>query len=110
VLLRSFRFEHPKTEKSVTIHTMSYVWAGLLGAGYVAWIGYGNVLQAVAINMGFAIGVVLLVGITSYVAVLQQVLVLAVGLPVVVLIQGTIMVSLIRTGFRRRGWMTRSAD
>ncbi len=110
MLLRGFRFEHPKTERSVVIRPLSYIWAGLFGAGYVAWIGCGSILQAVAVNAGFAIGVVLLLGVTSYVAPVQQFLALLVGLPAAVLIQGAVMVSLVRTGFRRRGWMTRSLD
>jgi hypothetical protein len=110
VLLGGFRFEHPKTEQSVVIRPSSYVWAGLFGAGYVAWIGYGSIVQAIAINAGFAVGVVLLLGVTSYVAPLQQFLFLAFSLPIAVLLQGALMVSLIRTGFRRRGWMTRTVD
>jgi hypothetical protein len=110
VLLRGFRFEHARTEQSVTIRGMSYAWAGLFGAGYVAWLGYGSVLQAVAINLAFAVGVVLLVGVTTYFAPLPQFLVLVVGLPVAILLQGGFMISLIRAGFRRRGWMIRTAD
>ena len=110
MLLSGFRFEHPKTERSVVIRPLSYVWAGLFGAGYVAWIGHGSIVQAIAINAGFAVGVVLLLGVTSYVAPIQQFLFLVFSLPVAVLVQGAFMVSLVRTGFRRRGWMIRTID
>jgi hypothetical protein len=109
-MLRSYRFEHPKTEQSVTIRRSSYVWAGLFGAAYVSWIGHGSVLQAAAINLGFAVGVVVLVGASCYVMALQQFLMLMIGLPAIVLVQGTVMVNLVRTAFRRRGWLTRTAD
>lgn len=109
-MLRSYRFEHPKTEQSVTIRRLSYVWAGLFGAAYVAWVGHGSVLQAAATNVGFAIGVVLLIGASCYVATLPQFLMLMIGLPAIVLLQGTIMVNMIRTAFRRRGWLIRTAD
>ena len=55
--LREYRFEHPKTERSITIRRWSYLWAGLLGAIYVWWIGTGSILQALAINIAFAVGV-----------------------------------------------------
>jgi hypothetical protein len=110
VIPRSFRFEHPKTERYITIRGTSYLWAGLFGAGYVWWIGYGSLWRAVAVNIGFAIGVVAMAGITTYGPAFQQFMVLTIGLPLVVYIQGIVIVSIIRTGFRRRGWMTRIAD
>lgn len=81
-----------------------------MGAAYVRWIGYGNVLQALAINVLFALGTALLVGVTSYIPALQQFLALVIGLPAIIIIQGSLMVSLIKSGFRRRGWLVRSAD
>jgi hypothetical protein len=111
VALRAYRFEHPKTERSVTIRRSSYLWAGLLGAGYVWWIGTGSILQALAINIAFAfaIGVVAVTLGTSILSSLQQLLILLVLVPVAILAQGSMMISLIREGFRRRGWMIRLA-
>lgn len=110
--LYPYRFEHPKTEQSITLGRKSYLWAGLFGVAYVAYVGYGNRLKALGINLAFAVGLVILAGITStrYVTPFVQFMVLAVALPVIVFIQGELMISIIRTGFRRRGWMTRSAD
>jgi hypothetical protein len=112
VPLKSYRFEHPRTEQSVTLRRVSYLWAGLFGAGYVAWRGYGNVIRAATINAGFAIGVLALFGVTSsrYVTPVAQFLVLAIALPLVVWVQGELMITIVRTGFRRRGWLTRSVD
>ena len=107
--LREYRFEHPKTERSITIRSWSYLSAGLLGAAYVWWIGAGSVLQALAINIAFAIGVIAIALGTSVLSSLQQLLILLVLVPLAILAQGSMMVSLIREGFRRRGWLVRMA-
>jgi hypothetical protein len=107
--LREYRFEHPKTERSITIGGWSYLWAGLFGAIFVWRVGYGSVLQALAINVAFAIGVIAVVFGSSILASYQQLLVLIAVGPVAVFIQGTMMVRLIRDGFRRRGWLIRVA-
>jgi len=107
VALRAYRFEHPKTERTVTIGAWSYLWAGLLGAIYVWWIGFGSVLQALAINIALGVGVIAIVLGTSILPSLQQLFVIMVLLPLAVFIQGSLMVSLIRDGFRKRGWLVR---
>ena len=109
MVLREYRIEHPKTERSVTIRRWSYLSAGLLGAVYVWWIGTGSILQALAINIAFAIGVIAITLGTSILPSLQQLLILMVLGPVAILTQGTMMISLIREGFRKRGWMIRLA-
>ena len=107
--LREYRFEHPKTERSVTIRRWSYLWAGLLGAAYVWWIGTGSVLQALAINITFAVGVIAIGLGTSILSSLQQFLIILVLVPLAILTQGSMMIALIREGFRKRGWMIRIA-
>ena len=105
--LRGYRFEHPKMERTVSVGPWSYLWAGLLGAGYVWWVGCGSVLQAVAINIAIALGVIGITFGSSVLPSLQQLLVLMVVLPLAVLFQGSLMISLIRDGFRKRGWFVR---
>ena len=107
--LREYRFEHPKTERSVTIRRWSYLWAGLLGAAYVWWIGAGSILQALAINIAFAVGVVAIGVGSSILSSLQQVFVLMILVPLAIFTQGSMMIALIREGFRKRGWMIRMA-
>jgi hypothetical protein len=109
VALREYRFEHPKTERSVTIRRWSYLWAGLLGAGYVWWVGAGSVLQALAVNIVFAIGVIAIGLGSSILSSLQQVFVLMILVPLAIFMQGSMMITLIREGFRKRGWMIRMA-
>jgi hypothetical protein len=110
VILTGWRFEHPKTEKSVRLRGWSYVWAGLFGAGYVWWIGHGSVFQAFVLNVLFAIGTIVGVGALvglRLVAPIYQVFAMIAVVPVVILVQGHMMVTLIKTGFRRRGYLTR---
>jgi hypothetical protein len=109
VFLHAYRFEHPKTERTISIGGWSYLWAGLLGAVYVWWIGYGSVLQAVAINIAFAIGVVAVALGTSILPSLTQFFIILVIPPLAIFIQGRLMITLIRDGFRRRGWLVRAA-
>jgi hypothetical protein len=112
VRLRSYRFEHPKTEQSIILRRASYLWAGLFGAGYVAWIGYGSIARALVINIAFAIAILALFAVTSsqYVPLKMQFIALMIAAPLVIFIQGQLMISIVRTGFRRRGWLTRRPD
>jgi hypothetical protein len=107
--VRHYRFEHPKTEQTITIGGWSYLWAGFVGAGYVWWVGYGSVLQALAINIAFAIGLIAIVLGTSVLPSIQQLLVILVIVPLAVFSQASLMISLIRDGFRKRGWLVRVA-
>lgn len=107
--LSHYRFEHPKTERTITIGGWSYLWAGLLGAGYVWWIGYGSILQALAINLAFGVGAVAIVLGASVLPSVQQLLVILVVVPLALFTQGSLMVTTIRDGFRKRGWLVRVA-
>jgi len=107
--VRHYRFEHPKTEQTITIGGWSYLWAGFVGAGYVWWVGYGSVLQALAINIAFVIGLIAIVLGTSVLPSIQQLLVILVIVPLAVFSQASLMISLIRDGFRKRGWLVRVA-
>jgi hypothetical protein len=110
VIFTSWRFEHPKTERNVRVGGWSYVWAGLFGAGYVWWLGHGNVLQAVAVNIvlvaGTIVGIFALIGL-GLVAPIYQAFAIVAALPTLIAVQGHMMVSIIKTGFRRRGWLVR---
>jgi hypothetical protein len=109
LFFRGYRFEHPKTERSIIVGGPSFLWAGLFGVGYVWWIGYGSVLRALAVNLATIAAVVAVVLASSVLPPIYQLFVLLAVGPVAVVVQGSIMVSIIRTGFRRRGWMTRPA-
>ena len=88
----------------------SYLWAGLFGAFYVMWKGMNaRFLAALAINVGFTLLAVGVIGATSFPFVPKRMQAIAiVGMvPVLIAMQGTVMVRLIRDGYRRRGWRVR---
>ncbi len=111
-LFPRYRFTHPKTEQNIFIGKWSYLWAGLFGALYVAWKGMGSrFIYAAALNVGLAILIIAATGVTSFVLVpKQQFVVLVVGLPAAVAVQGTMMVNIIRDGYRKRGWKVRQNE
>ena len=105
-----YRFTHPKTEHSIFVHRWSYLWAGLFGAIYVAYKGMSQrFVLALAVNIGFLVLAVGAVGATSFPFVPKktQALVIVGMVPVLIAMQGTVMVRLIRDGYRRRGWRVR---
>jgi peptidoglycan/LPS O-acetylase OafA/YrhL len=107
-----YRFTNPNTDQSIFVGHWSYLWAGLLGALYVAWKGMGSrFVLAAAINIGFAILVLGVSAVTSFVLPpKQQFFVILVGIPAVVAVQGTMMVNIVRNGYRRRGWRIRANE
>ena len=110
-MFKGYRFTHPKTDQSIFTGLWSYLWAGLFGAGYVAWKGMGSrFLLAAVINIGVALACVAVVAASFYVPKKTQLLVVLGMIPAAVLVQGIIMMSLIREGYRRRGWKVRDRD
>jgi hypothetical protein len=105
---KTFRFEHPKTEQSIIVGGWSYVWAGLFGAFYLLSHGFSSYfLRALVVNIGCLI---LLVGLTAaplFLRPLYAVFVLVLAVPVIFIINSMNMVALLKTAYRRRGWMTR---
>lgn len=108
MILPRYYFEHPKSEKSVRLAGWSYVWAGLFGVGYVWRVGTGNLFNAMAVNMGFCGLFFVMLSVTSFLSGIVPLIVLAVAVPVFVFLNGRAMMSIIRTGYRRRGWMVRT--
>ena len=108
-----YRFTHPKTDESVVVRRWSYLWAGLFGAIYVAWKGMGSrFLLALLVNIGFLLAAVAVAGVTSlpFVPKRQQAIALLAMVPIIIGVQGTMMIRLIRDGYRRRGWKVRKDD
>ena len=101
---RRYRFEHPVTEKSISIGSFSYLWAGLFGALYVWRIGSGGVLQAIAVNVAFGLGVVLVLTVINFVPESLRIAGLVCLVPIAIYLQGLVMISIVREGFKRRGW------
>ena len=64
---RRYRFEHPISEKSISIGGVSYLWAGVFGVLYMWRIGSGGVLQEIAVNVVFGPGVVLVLDSINFI-------------------------------------------
>ena len=107
-----YRFTHPKTEKNVFIGRWSYLWAGLLGAIYVIYKGMGaRFMLAFGVNIVFAAAVIGVLAVTSFVLpARQQFFVILGGVPLVIAMQGTMMVNIVRDGYRKRGWRVRANE
>lgn len=99
------RFEHPQTEQQVTIGPASYLWAGFLGALYVHRMRCGGVGRAALINLGCAVALVGFFHVSSYLNPTRQLLALGVFAPLLFILQARWMMSIIRRGYRRAGWM-----
>ena len=108
---KTFRFEHPKTEQSVIVGRWSYVWAGLFGAFYLLHHGFSSYfLRAFAVNIGCLVALIGLTAAPLFLRPLYAIFVMVVFVPTVFVINSVNMVSLIRTAYRRRGWMTRYGE
>jgi hypothetical protein len=86
------------------------LWAGLFGAFYVWHMGFGRLfLRAFAINLLFAmIFLAMFFGsLTVIRPALQWYGLQIIGIPLLIMIQGTQMLRMIRDGYRRRGWLVR---
>jgi hypothetical protein len=98
------RFEHPVTEEQVFIRPASYVWAGLLGAAYVYRVGRDGVGRAALINLASAVVLIGFFQMSLFLPPTRQLLALAFFVPLLVLLQGRWMISIVRRGYARAGW------
>jgi len=106
-----YQFESRSSVRRLAVGRWSYLWAGLLGPVYVLSKGGGwYVLHALALSAGLTLALVALVAATSYVAAFQQVVVLCIAVPAVLVFQSVKTVSILKTSYRRRGWRVRMAD
>ena len=106
-MFRTYRFDNLVTEETTYIDEWSYVWAGLAGPFYVLAKGFFlpallMVLVTVALGIGAAVGLVVVVGLADS---LMLSLIACVALPVGALVlQGEIAVRIVRAAYVRRGW------
>jgi hypothetical protein len=108
-----YLIEDRKTGKHMSIGGWSYVWAGIFGPLYVLSKGSRGafvIIKAFALSMGLALILVGVVGATSYIAALHQVILVVSAFVVVLLVQSVKTVELLRNAYRQRGWRVRLAD
>ncbi len=105
-MLPTYRFDNPQTNMSVRLGKWSYVWAGLFGAFYVlVKTGPTRFLKAIGVTLLCMLALTAIVGLTSVlVSPFRQVLIVAIGVPVVLVFQSSKMMELVRRGYRRQGW------
>ncbi len=108
MLLHRYHFEHPNTERTVTLGRWAYLWGGLFGVLFVWRTGAGNLIYAAMINIFFAVVAFMALSLTSFMPSPLPSIVLVVAPAIIIFIQGVTMVSLVRTGYRRRGWLVRT--
>jgi hypothetical protein len=108
LLLPRYHFEHPNTENGRSFGRWAYLWAGLFGVVFVWWAGAGNLVYALTVNVVFAGVTFMALSLTSFLPSPLSSILLVVAPPIIVFIQGVIMISIVRTGYRRRGWLIRT--
>lgn len=109
-MFRGYRFEHPRNETTIECGGWAYLWAGLFGAFYVWRMGFGKLFpKAFAINVLFAVIFLAMFfgGLSVVRSALQWYALQIIGIPLLIVIQGTMMLRMIRDGYRRRGWLVR---
>lgn len=108
-MFRTYRFEHPTTEQSVTIHRSSYLAAGFFGPFYVLYWRVPGFFTSLVIFLALTLAIVAVSGVTSFfLPPRTQLLVLVVAVPVALAIQSIMVIDLVKKSFRRRGWIIRA--
>ena len=107
----TYRFDDLKTHKSITVGKTSYVWAGLFGVLYL-WFkgGHGRMLPGLLLTTLCSLAIVGIVGGSSILSPLLQLIVIIAGVPVVLTVQSVRTMDLVRSSYRRRRWQVRRPD
>jgi hypothetical protein len=110
-MFASYLLENRTTRRRIAIRGWSYVWAGLFGPFYVlSKGGRRSVFGAIALSLALTLVLVGVVGATSYIPALQQVIVVPLALGAVLVVQSVKIVDILRNSYRHRGWKVRMAD
>jgi hypothetical protein len=106
---RSYRFEHPTTEALEAISGWSYVAAAFFGPLYILYRRSTGFFPSLLLCVVLTGGLVALSGVGSYVLPNRLLLIaLVLAVPVALLIQGSFVINLVKTYYRRRGWHVRA--
>lgn len=108
-----YRFSDPQTERNIFVGRWSYLWAGVLGFIYVIYKGMGGrAAYALFVNIAFAVVAVAVTAITTlrFVPTNAQAVILVGAVPTLIAVQGTMMVNIIRDGYRKLGWKIRANE
>ena len=111
-MFSSYRFVDPSEDKTVSIGTFSYLFAGFLGPAYVLFkSGPRKLLHSLGWSIGCALGTFAFVvkGLPFIPGNLHAV-VLVVGIPAVFLLHSAKTVAQVRNSLHERGWKSRQGD
>jgi hypothetical protein len=107
VLFPHYRFEHPVTGRTIRVTTLGYVAAALTGPVFVAALGrrVRGVLMSVLVTGIYMVGVLLVIGGSTYTTAANGIIMLVFLIPVLIALHARSTVFVLREDLRRRGWM-----
>jgi hypothetical protein len=110
-MFSNYRFVEPRSDKSVRIGKLSYLFAGFLGPAYVLYkSGPRKLPQSLAWSIGCAFGTfAFVVKVLPYVPDTLRIVVLILGVPAVFLLHSAKTVGLVRSSLLQRKWVSRPA-
>jgi hypothetical protein len=111
MMFETFYFEHPQDEtRRVNVSTAGYVMAGLAGSFYVLWkAGWAGFVAAVLPHLLTMLALIAATGVTSLLLPeTQQLVVLALGVPALLVFQAIYMIRIISRTYTDRGWTVHS--
>ena len=110
-MFETYHFEHPEDEtRRVNVGVLGYVAAGLAGSLYVLWkAGWAGFVAALLPHLLTMLALVAATGVTSLLLPgTQQLVVLAIGVPALLVFQSIYMIRLIGRIYISRGWIVHS--
>ncbi len=106
---RPYRFEHPTTEAMEAISRSSYVAAAFFGPLYILYRRSTGFWSALGAMIVLTLGIVAVSGVTSFFLPPKTQLIAILGsIPTALVIQAHFVINLVKTCYRRRGWLVRA--
>ena len=110
-MFETYYFEHPEDEtRRVNVGVAGYLAAGLAGSLYVLWkAGWVGFVAAFLPHLLTMLSLIAATGVTSLLLPgTQQLVVLAIGVPALLVFQSIYMVRIISRTYIARGWIVHS--
>ena len=110
-MFSNYTIYDPDTRKSVAIGKLSYVCAGLFGMVYFALkAGRTRLLAAIGLSLLCGTALVGVLFVSSMLPAIQQLIVMIVAMPAVMIFHSVKTVNLVKSSYRRRQWQVRQDD
>src|SRR6476469_334364 len=102
----TYDIESPDGATTITIGPLSYVTAALFGGFYVLFkAGTGRIISAAFWTVFFAFLLMVVAFLAALLSGPLQGLVIIIAVPTVLVVQSVRMIQLVRSTYRRRGWL-----